>query len=108
MTRKEQDLIPKKTSESIKEILRPLNPDACEAAIIFLTDEINQMFRELSEKRSASEGAARQVLARREARVLAKLQELFPEAQAQVEDVYALMRNVIETHFERQKGKKYL
>lgn len=108
MTKQQQDLIPKKTSDKIKEILRPLGPDACEAAVIFLADEITQMFRELSEKRSASEGEARQVLSRREARLLNKLQELFPEAQSQIEDAYALMREVLEMQFDRQKGKKYL
>ena len=108
MTKRQVDLIPKKVSEELNAILRPLNPVACDAAIRFLADEITQMFRELSEHRSSTEGKARQVLSRRELRVLRKIEELFPDEQSVIEDAYKLMIEVLEQQFNRQRGRKYL
>ena len=78
MAGKDVDLIPRKVSDEFKDIL---GLGVGETVIRFLADEITQMFRELSEHRSMTEV---------------------------ILSVYPLMREVIERHFERQRGKKYL
>jgi len=104
MTVKDVDLIPKKVSDELKEAL---GQGVGEPVIRFLADEITQMFRELSEHRSMTEVKARSILARREERLLVKLNELVSNDDI-ILLVYPLLRSVIEKQFERQEGKKYL
>ena len=104
MAGKDVDLIPRKVSDEFKDIL---GLGVGETVIRFLADEITQMFRELSEHRSMTEVRARGILSKREERLLAKLNELVSNDDV-ILSVYPLMREVIERHFERQRGKKYL
>jgi len=104
MTKRQVELIPEKVSDEVKAMM---DPEGATKAIRFLADEVTQMFRELSEHRSQTEGHARQILSRRQTRLLNKLHELFPDNPSIVESAYGLMAPVLETHFERQRGKKF-
>lgn len=104
MTVKNVDLVPKKVSDGLKDVL---GLSVGESIIRFLADEITQMFRELSEHRSMTEVKARSILARREERLLVKLSDLVSNDDLVI-DVYAILRSVMEGHFDSQRGKKYL
>ncbi len=101
------ELIPKKLESKIKDILNPINPGLSDTIINFLVHLTKDMFRELSEMRSAGEGEARQVLSSHEEKLLDKLNELLPNYPDLVNDLFLMCREVLEKHFERQRGLKY-
>jgi hypothetical protein len=103
-----QELIPDNIKSELEEILKPINPELYDTAVKFLVSELKAMFRELSEHRSSTEANAREVLARRQERVLVKLQELFDGYQVQIEEAFRLMSELMQEQFNKQKGKKYL
>lgn len=105
---KHKELVPEKAANKLHEMLNPIDPQRAQSLIVFLVNELKEMFRELSEHRSSTEGKARQVLARRQTRLLDKIDELFPEAgQSVVEAAYSVASEVLTNHFDRQRGKKY-